>query len=377
MKRHLLFIQSLLLLPFISVSFLSSMERADKQISSSIITQFGMDEDYGSVAITMGPIEEIIEEPISLSFINTKQLAQQDENKKQWKPLTQMAIDEGKEKHIANLLNIHAELLDLHQKMNPSHKLDLTQSMIVAPTPTTEGLTGWLYTKSFIYTPEELIYQALKQGSFDPSNKTHIKYLEEAFDYQIKQNNTRRILTMLNHCTAYTGQMDLNQRLVREIHTYLENKNNEEEALSKKAIEDKNANFVLNRNIIIKAFQKETIERIQELHKQLDSYTQDHADTFHNRAQSIREHRTGNAGLHLMSPLAVFSHDAQCSDKHPHQQTAFILPKQVDNTITDKHLLNKIGLDKKHTTIIKDSCDYLVKLNKLNKHIQDIKLINS
>jgi hypothetical protein len=212
MKKHLLFIQSLLLLPFIPVSFLSSMESADERTIDSIVTQFTMD-DYQPTVITFGPVEEINEEPINLSFINTKQPAQPDENKKQWKPLTQIAIDEGKEKHEKNLLSAHKELLDLHHKMNPSNKLDLTQSMIVAPTPTTEGLSGWLYTKSFLYTPEELIYQALKQGSFDPSNRTHIKFLEEAFDYQIKQNNTRRILTMLNHCTAYTRQMDLNQRL--------------------------------------------------------------------------------------------------------------------------------------------------------------------
>ena len=343
MKKHISLLHSLLLLPLISPSYLCVMEESETNVPKIIIIE--------------------PEEIIDLGFINTKN------EKKEKEILLEKNQKTLSKKMLIDLQKKHGELTD-------SQKLDLSKSMIVAPAPTEEGWHGTLYTQSFLYSPETIIYGALKTGEFNPNNKTHIIALEKAFNLKMKNNATPDILEMLEYCTKYKGRIDLNQRVFKEVHYYIENKTNEQEALSKKTIKEKNTNFVLQRNAIIKALQEEIAKRSQELYMQMETYTQDFHSTFHNDAQCIRAYRKGSAAIHEIAPLLVFARGTQCSDKHPNNQSNYILPTEIDNAITDKYLLNKVGLDMQHDQIVNNSWEYLEKLSKINQKTQDIKLLN-
>ncbi len=349
MKRSVLFFQTLLLLPFISTYSLLSMDAntintdAEEQFNKSTVKTD--DQSVTTISIPQNQIqeEEIV---IDLTFINK---------------------EEYKNKFSKILKN-------LCEKISSEQNI-LSKSVLVRPIPQEEGLSGSLYWNSFTTNPDDLIYGALENGLFNPSNKTHMKYLEDAFELHIKKNNADRVQSMLKYCRTYKGSIGLTDRVAREIHGYLEKINDQKETKTKNITTNENSDFINTYNAFIVALQKETTNRFIEMQEQLEIYTNQHTSTFKKQADNMRANKIGTATIHEINPLLAFGRNEPCSCQKISNPAQYTCPTQIKNIHTNKDLSVKNGINLPHNHIVHNVCDSLEKIHNINEQINALPLL--
>jgi len=366
MKKHLLFIQSLLLLSFIPVSFLSSMHQIN----------FNNDFVVYHYEKTNKPIEVINEEPISLSFINKNQRAiKSDED---------LAKETHKQKFSNTLEVIENNIITLTPPNYQSKaQQELNQSIIVIPMPEIKGLDGWLYSRSFYLSPEDNVYLALKEGLFNEKNSTHLDLLEKAFDTFVENNNSKRIMLMLQICQYAAGKMEISEKFMRKTHNFLENIAAAQEKETRETLEKKATEFINQRNALILAFQEDMNNRTNELHTMLNQYQEEYNSTFTQQANYLRELKESTIITHTLYPQLKLASNEPCSDeikclRSPiTKKKVFMGQQDIATVYSNEFLLKKIGLDQSKASTEQSTHNLLATISAINKNMQEIKLLNS
>lgn len=353
MKKKLLVIQALLLLPLISTSSLLSMDSdTEKKFNTSTVKT----DNQSTTTQTPVQEEEIV---VDLTFIN---------NEKKYPNKKEYLTKKQYETKFSTILN------DLCEKISSDQNI-LSKSVLVQPIPQEEGLSGSLYWSSFTTGSDELIYTALQDGSFNPNNKTHMKYLERAFENHIKNNNAERIQSMLEYCRTYKTSIGLTDRIAREIHGYLEKINNQREINTKNITINENIDFINKYNALIAALQKETTNRFKEIQEQLESYTKQHTSTFEKHAHHMRTNKIGTATIHEISPLLTLGRDETCSCQKINNPAQYTCPNQIKNIHTNRDLSAKNGINLPHAHIVHNVCDSIQKMYYINEQIKALPLL--
>jgi hypothetical protein len=261
-------------------------------------------------------------------------------------------------------------------KLNAS---DLEQSVVVAEIPTEKGLSGWMYRHSLARRGKEnIIYDALVDGSFNQKNEDHRKMLDYALNFYVDNNNRERLMSMLEICQYLAGEFELNEITARKVHNFLENITTETEAASKLTLENKGQQFETQRNALLAAYQEEIANRTKALHAELTRYEKDCDDTFTIEADLIRTLKTGTIILHTINPRLLLKKSEPCSDKiqclSSKYNKVYMTQADVDSVYSNERLLRAIEVDKSMATIKNNTHDLLAKITAINQTAQEIEV---
>jgi len=256
---------------------------------------------------------------------------------------------------------------------------DMTQSMVALPIPTKTGFEGRLYAASFVKKPHTLIHDALIDGTFDPHNETHVEYLEQALDFYVNTNNIERLTAMLEICQHHLGKLDINEKIARKVHNFLELTAAQREIETKDILEKKYTQFVATQNALIIALQEEVAKRTKELHDKFHQHATDCDNTLAAQADYIRSLKSGTANVHGIKPQLKRAKNEPCSDKinclSSTYNKVYMTQADVDNVYTNQHILGKIGLISNTINLYDNTRDNLDHIDTIQKATETIKLL--
>lgn len=288
------------------------------------------------------------------------------------------------EKLLINQDKTHNDMCELVKNQTAQLKTvtftapDLSQSILPTEMPKEKGLSGWLYTQSFVRNANDLIFDALHNGTFNSNNETHLKMLDDAFNYYVDNNNRDRVIKALEICQYLEGDIELNELTARKVHNFLENITAEKEKAAEATLATKRDLFMTQRNTMIIALQEDLARRTKELNDQLNNYEQACTDAFTVEANQIRTLKTSTAIIHALNPRLLLGKQESCSDKIDCLSTKhikkYMCQADVDTVHSNERILKRIKADEKMVSLKENTLDLYSQIAFVNRTAQDIKM---
>lgn len=231
-----------------------------------------------------------------------------------------------------------------------------------------------------IDTTVETSNTTLAHYLFDIDNETHLKLLEETFDYYVDQKNTAKIVTLLDKIDCAAGKLHISPRVAKKLHTYIDAVIQKEEENSKLTLQEKSSKFVATNNALVVALQEEYAKRIKDIEDEFAKYNKDHNDTIAKNADHIRNLRHLTLTTHVIAPSLQRKED-KCSDiidqLHPGKKnkTVYMTPDDIHNAYSNTQLLKKMQLSEPMAQLQSNTQWLLENTSAINRATQNIKLL--
>jgi len=218
------------------------------------------------------------------------------------------------------------------------------------------------------------------QYLFDLTNETYLELLEQTFSYYIEQQDTDKIIALLDKCQCTAGELQLSPRIAGKLHDYLENLTRQEEQKAKVILENKADEFVTKSNARIIALQEEFTKRAEELQQEFDNYQKDYNNTLEQKAASMRHLKENTIATHILcSDLKLgktkCSDSIDCLRSKETKAKVYLTQEDVSTVYSNGRLLNKMELSKPMATLQQNTQDLLRHINAINKATHNVKLL--